>query len=108
RFRWYTGRPHPIEPATPRLLLRQWRDADREPFAAMNADPRVMEHFPNPLTREESDALVDRARAAIDLRGWGMWAVERREDGRFLGFVGLTAVRDEIPFAPAIEIGWRM
>ena len=108
RFRWYAGRPRPIEPATPRLRLRQWHDADREPFAAMNADPRVMEHFPKQLTREESDALVDRMRAAIELRGWGLWAVERLEDGHFLGFVGLTAVRDEMPFAPAIEIGWRM
>ena len=107
-FRWYTGRPHPIEPTTPRLRLRQWRDADREPFAAMCADPRVMEHFPGPLTREESDALVERARAAIALRGWGMWAVERREDGRFLGFVGLTSLRDEMPFAPGIEVGWRL
>jgi RimJ/RimL family protein N-acetyltransferase len=107
-FRWYTGRPHPIEPLTPRLRLRQWCDADREAFAAINADPRVMAHFPSRLGREESDALIERARTAIALRGWGMWAVERREDGRFLGFVGLTVVRDEMPFAPAIEIGWRL
>ena len=106
RFRWYTG-PRPIERGTARLRLRQWHDADREPFAALNADGRVMEHFPGPLTREESDALVDRSRAAIELRGWGLWAVERREDGLFLGFAGLTVVRDEMPFAPAVEIGWR-
>ena len=108
RFRWYTGTPSPIEPETPRLRLRQWRESDREPWAAMNADARVMEHFPKPLTREESDAAVDRARAAIALRGYGNWAVERRSDGAFLGFVGAWPVRDEMPFAPAVEVGWRL
>ena len=108
RFRWYTGEPFPIERETPRLKLRQWRDSDRAPFAAMNADAHVMEHFPGVLTREESDALVDRSREAIGRRGWGLWAVERRSDGRFLGFVGLTAVRDDMPFEPAIEVGWRL
>ena len=67
-----------------------------------------MEHFPKTLTRAESDAMVDRARAGIALRGYGHWAVERRSDGAFLGFVGLWPVRDEMPFAPATEIGWRL
>ena len=108
RFRWYTGIAFPIEPETPRLRLRQWRDADRAPFAALNADPHAMEHFPATLTREESDAMVDRASKAIALRGYGNWAVERKRDGAFLGFVGLWPVRDEMPFAPALEIGWRL
>jgi RimJ/RimL family protein N-acetyltransferase len=108
RFRWYTGAPHPIERETGRLRLRQWRDADREPFAAMNADPRVMEHFRAPLSREESDGLAARFAKAIDARGWGLWAVEGKGDGRFLGFVGLTPVPDDMPFAPAVEIGWRL
>jgi len=108
RFRWYTGIPALVEIETARLRLRQWREEDKAPFAALNADPRVMEHFPAPLTRAESDATVDRVRAAIEARGWGSWAVERREDGALLGFTGLTAVRDELPIAPAIELGWRM
>ena len=108
RFHWYTGEPLPIEPETPRLRLRQWRESDREPWAAMNADLRVMEHFPKPLTREESDASLDRARAGIALRGFGHWAVERRDDAAFLGFVGVWPVRDEMSFAPAVEIGWRL
>lgn len=108
RLRWYTGLPLPVAIDAPRLRLRQWREEDKAPFAALNADPRVMEHFLAPLTREESDALVERARAAIERRGWGSWAVERRADGAFLGFVGLTVVRDELPMAPAVEVGWRL
>ena len=93
---------------TDRLLLRQWRTADREPFAAMNADPVVMRHFPAPMTRAESDALADRLEAAIAGRGWGLWAVEIRQSGEFAGFVGLQPVRDILPFHPAVEIGWRL
>lgn len=108
RFRWYTGSPLPIERETARLRLRQWSEADRAPFATMNGDPRVMEHFPALLSREESDALAVRSSAAIALRGWGLWALERKADRSFLGFVGLTLVRDALAFAPAIEIGWRL
>jgi len=68
----------PVEPElrTPRLLLRRWRDTDRPPFAALNADPLVMEHFPAPLRPNESDDLVDRIEAGFEERGWGLWAVE--------------------------------
>jgi len=76
--------------ATNRLLLREWRDADREPFAAMNADPRVMEHFPSVLTRSESDGFVDRIVDRWRDTGYGLWAVERPEDHVFLGFTGLA------------------
>ncbi|MFB6722143.1 GNAT family N-acetyltransferase [Kribbella sp. NPDC056345] len=93
---------------TDRLLLRQWRDADREPFAALNADPVVMEHFPRPVTREESDALIDRASASISGQGWGLWAVEVRETGEFIGFTGLAVPRFEAAFLPGVEIGWRL
>jgi len=93
---------------TDRLLLRQWRDSDREPFAALNADPAVMEHFPRLVTREESDALIDRAAASIADHGWGLWAVEVRETGEFIGFTGLSVPTFEAPFLPGVEIGWRL
>ena len=87
---------------TDRLVLRQWRETDKEPFAALNADPEVMEHFPATLTREQSDAFVDRAAVAIASRGWGLWAVEA--DTGFVGFVGLN----EPGFMPGVEVGWRL
>ena len=95
------------EQNTERLVLRGFSDADREPFAAMNADPRVMEHFPTLLTRAESDAFVDRIQRRWDADGLGLWAVERREDGRFLGFTGLVLERSGMPLGPCVEIGWR-
>jgi ribosomal-protein-alanine N-acetyltransferase len=91
---------------TERLVMRRWRDADRKPFAALNADPEVMEHFPNRLTREESDALVDRIEQGFNERGYGLWAVAI-ESG-FIGFVGLQPVRFAAHFTPAVEIGWRL
>jgi RimJ/RimL family protein N-acetyltransferase len=108
RFRWYAGAPHPVERETERLRLRQWREADREPFAAMNADARVMEHFRAPLSRADSDALWARLRDGIEARGWGVWAAQRKSDARFVGFVGLTPVPENMPFAPAIEAAWRL
>ena len=99
-------RPAIIE--TERLLLRQWRDDDRDPFAAINADPVVMEHFPATLTRAESDAFVDRHSALIDQRGWGLWAVEVRDTGDFIGFTGLAVPVFDADFVPCTEIGWRL
>ena len=93
---------------TPRLRLRRWRDDDRAPFAALNADPVVMEHFPSPLSRDESDALVDRIKSGFDQRGWGLWAAEVRESGAFIGFVGLNPATFAAPFTPAVEVGWRL
>lgn len=93
---------------TERLLLRDWRDEDREPFAAMNADPAVMEHFPSVLTRAESDAIVDRQREVIAERGWGLWAVEVPGRASFIGFVGLAVPRFEAHFTPCVEIAWRL
>lgn len=93
---------------TERLLLRQWREADLAPFAALNADPRVMEFFPRPLDRAESDALAARLSAFIRERGFGFWAAERKADGAFLGFVGLNAPAWTAPFTPCVEIGWRL
>jgi RimJ/RimL family protein N-acetyltransferase len=98
----------PIELETERLRLRQWRPSDREPFAALNADPRVMEFFPSVLDRETSDALVARWESEIAERGWGLWAVELRESGPFIGFVGLQVPSAALPFAPCVEVGWRL
>ncbi len=93
---------------TSRLLLRPWRDEDRAPFAALNADPRVMEHFPSTLTREESDALVDRIQAFWAENGTGLYAVERRDSGAFIGFVGIIPMKPDAPGAGGWEIGWRL
>jgi ribosomal-protein-alanine N-acetyltransferase len=76
--------------ATDRLLLRRWREEDREPFAAMNEDPQVMEYMPGLMSHQESDSWVDdRVLAHFDAYGYGLWAVERRDTGDFIGFVGL-------------------
>lgn len=93
---------------TPRLILRQWKDNDFAPFAAMNADPQVMEFFPSVLTREKSDEMATRCRDLIAERGWGIWAVELRETGEFIGFVGLHTPGYDLPFTPCVEIGWRL
>ena len=93
---------------TPRLALRQWREADLEPFARLNADPEVMRHFPAPLTREQSDALAEREGRRIKLLGWGLWSVEVTESAQFIGFVGLAEPSFEAHFTPAIEVGWRL
>ena len=93
---------------TERLVLRQWREDDREPFAAMNADPEVMRHFPAVLDREASDEVLDRLRAAVEERGWGLWAVERVGTGQLLGFTGLSVPRHPLPFMPCVEVGWRL
>lgn len=97
---------------TSRLLLRSWRDADREPFAALNADPAVCEFLPSTLTRAQSDAFVDRLVAHEAERGFTGWAVEETRTGTFLGYVGLVVPRFDPPFAhladPCVEVGWRL
>lgn len=100
---------------TPRLLLRAWRESDLEPFAAMNADPEVMRWFPSALTREESDAMVERIEQTHERVGFGLWAVEvlgsARGPAPFVGFVGLSSPRFELPVEhaePCIEVGWRL
>lgn len=93
---------------TDRVLLRQWRAQDRAPFAAMNADPDVMRFFPKPASRAESDQLVDRILDHFEEHGFGLWAAECRSSGAFMGFVGFMVLRTEMPFAPGVEIGWRL
>jgi RimJ/RimL family protein N-acetyltransferase len=98
----------PVGLDTPRLRLRRWRDSDRDPFAALNADPAVMEHFPSALDRAASDALAARADRRFAEQGFGLWALEVRATGRFIGFTGLTSPDWDAPFTPAVEVGWRL
>jgi RimJ/RimL family protein N-acetyltransferase len=93
---------------TPRLLLRRWRSSDRAPFAALNADPEVMRFFPSVRDARQSDELVDRIEATFDSRGYGLWAVERRDTGEFIGFTGLNPMPDGVPGSGRVEIGWRL
>ncbi len=93
---------------TEHLILRGWRDSDRVPFQQMNADPRVMEFFPEPLTADASDALFDRIQAHIKRHGFGPFAAELIETGTFVGFIGLFVPQFDAHFMPAIEIGWRL
>ena len=93
---------------TDRLLLRRWKASDREPFAEMNADPRVMEFFPDCLTREESDRLIDRIEAHFDNHGFGLFAAELKAEGKLIGFIGLHVASFQAHFTPCVEIGWRI
>jgi len=93
---------------TERLNLRPWSAEDRAPFAVMNADPMVMEHFPHPLTRAESDAFAGRIEALLLRDGYGLWAVEVDGDAPFIGYVGLAPPSFDAHFTPAVEVGWRL
>lgn len=93
---------------TGRILLRPWRDADLPAFAALNADPEVMRHFPTTLDRAQSDAVATRLRNHLRQHGYGPWALEIPGVTPFAGFVGLMRVSFAAPFAPAVEIGWRL
>jgi RimJ/RimL family protein N-acetyltransferase len=98
----------PQELRTDRLYLRRWLPSNRAPFAQMNCDPRVMEFFPGPLSRQESDALVDRIEAHFQQHGFAQWAVEIPGVTPFAGFIGLSIPRFEAHFTPCIEVGWRL
>jgi RimJ/RimL family protein N-acetyltransferase len=97
-----------MEILTPRLLLRHWRDSDRDPFAQLCADPAAMEFLRPVPDRAAADQLSDRFRAHIERQGWGFWAAELRETGEFIGFVGIQRPRLTYPFSPCVEIGWRL
>ena len=98
----------PVALSNDRILLRGWRDEDRPAFAAMNADPRVMEFFMEPLDQAQSDVLVDRIQAHFAEHGFGLWAVEVPGVARFVGFAGLAVPRFTAHFTPCVEIGWRL
>lgn len=93
---------------TKRLILRPWKEEDLEPFAALNADPRVRKYFPGLMTKEESDASVKVMSEHFQKWGWGFWAVSLIETGEFIGLIGLANVTFEASFVPAVEIGWRL
>ncbi len=93
---------------TERLLLRQWQQSDYPAFAKMNADPAVMEFYPNTLSREESDAMANKIENLIAKHGWGFWAVELKNNNKFIGFVGLHEPTYSLPVKPCVEIGWRL
>ena len=93
---------------TERLLLRPWRDADREPFFRITSDPRVMEFFPAVLTREQSDGLIDRCQAHYVQHGFTFFAAELRDSGELIGFIGLAYTPFNAHFTPCVEIGWRL
>ena len=98
----------PIEFDTERLSFRAWQDRHREPFAAMNADAEVMRFFPALVTAEQTNAGIDVWRSQFAEKGWSNWAVELRETGEFIGFIGLSIPTRQLPFSPCVEIGWRM
>jgi RimJ/RimL family protein N-acetyltransferase len=98
----------PTELRAGRLVLRRWQASDRAPFAALNADPLVMEYFPSTLTAAESDAMVDQIEQTFAADHVGLWAVEVPGVVSFAGYVGLWPARFPAPFTPAIEVGWRL
>ena len=97
-----------IEIETLRLNLRQWRQEDRPAFARINADPTVMKYYPSVLSVKESNAMAKKMELLIHKQGWGFWAVEKRDNKEFMGFVGLNKPAYQLPVTPCVEIGWRL
>ncbi|WP_269584879.1 GNAT family N-acetyltransferase [Roseibium sp. Sym1] len=95
---------------TERLILRPWKDGDLDPFAEMCADPEVMRYFPDPWTRERSELLITKCRIKLEAEGYCLAAVQEKDGGDFLGFVGLNSSNPDmpLPFDPSVEIGWRL
>lgn len=93
---------------TDRLILRPWDNEDFAPFAAMSADPKVMEHFPSTLDRAASDNVASILKSDLEIMGYGFWAIEVPGEASFIGFAGIRPVTFEAHFVPAVEIGWRL
>src|SRR5260221_61323 len=91
-----------------RICLRRWRYEDREAFAAMNADARVMEFSRSRLSRVESDAMVDRIQEHFSKHNFGLWAIEVPDVAPFIGFAGIAVARFGAHFTPCMEVGWRL
>src|SRR5690554_2890391 len=109
----FRNKAHPamaelIEFETERLCLRQWQESDFESFASLNADPQVMEYFPEPLSAHASNEMAQKICLLIKQRGWGFWAIEVKGAESFVGFCGLHIPTVTLPFSPCVEIGWRL
>ena len=96
------------ELCTDRLLLRQWQPSDLEAFAKITSNPEVMQFFPKILNRQQSDELANQIKYLIEIKGWGLWAVELLETQEFIGCIGLHPQPSKFDFSPCIEIGWRL
>jgi RimJ/RimL family protein N-acetyltransferase len=88
--------------------MRRWRDSDREPFAAMNADPEVMRYFPATMRPSESEALIARFEERFESQGYGIWVLELADSGEFVGYTGLNPMPDGVPGSGGMEVGWRL
>jgi RimJ/RimL family protein N-acetyltransferase len=97
-----------VDLETPRLWLRRWRTDDLSAFAALNADPEVMEHFPSTLSQEETTQAMGWVKNHFETHGYGLWAVEIPGRAPFIGFIGLAVPSFETSFTPCVEIGWRL
>lgn len=93
---------------TERLIIRHYKEEDLPAFIEMNADEKVMEHFPNSLSEEESRAMFERLNTRLDETGKSFWAVELKENNDYIGFIGLSEPNFEANFMPCTEIGWRL
>lgn len=93
---------------TDRLLLRQWKESDYLPFIKMGFDTKVMEFFPNLLTKDESVKFINTVKEIMDKNEWGFWAVELKKNEKFIGFIGLHSQPEQFEFSPCVEIGWRL
>jgi RimJ/RimL family protein N-acetyltransferase len=93
---------------TDRLTLRTWKKEDAEAYYQINQDPKVLECLGGPLSMEEVHNFIQRVNSQMDVRGYTLWAVEEKETGALMGFIGLDYKDWESHFTPAVEIGWRL
>ena len=93
---------------TERLIIREWLESDRPTFYEMSSDKDVMKFFPDTLTKKECDRVVQRLKSLHAKNGCCFWSCELKESKTFIGLVGLNKIEDGLPFAPCVEIGWRL
>ena len=93
---------------TDRLILRSWKAEDLPLFTEMNKDARVMRYFPSILTTEQTESFYKRIQSEFERNGWGLYAVELKSNGTFIGYVGLHEIGFDADFTPGVEIGWRL
>ena len=93
---------------TDRLILRSWKAEDIPLFTKMNRDTRVMRYFPSTLSDEQTESFYNRIQTEFERNGWGLYAVELKSNGTFIGYVGLHEIGFDADFTPGVEIGWRL